>query len=138
MEVLQTEKNDILNSQLIFGVDHMEQKILDLLNSINERLDRFEQRFEQRFDEIDKRFEQMEKRFDEVDKRFAEVFERLDRIESKQEEIIHTLKNFGDRLDITSRKINILNNRQLDNEAKTLNLLERVEKLSSKERNHLW
>jgi archaellum component FlaC len=52
----------------------------EILKQILGKLNDMEQRFEQRFNEVDKRFDEVDKRFDEVDKRF-------DRIETELEDV---------------------------------------------------
>ncbi|PRZ14440.1 hypothetical protein CLV36_106204 [Laceyella sediminis] len=81
----------------------------ELLKRILSKLDNMEQRFEQRFNEVDKRF-------DEVDKRF-------DRIETELEDVKHivrmsaqdTLENqieFSEKSDLLDQRIRLLEERQ--------------------------
>lgn len=64
----------------------MEEKILEALNKINERLDRMDQRLDQmgeRFDKTDQRFDQMEERLDKTDQRFDQMGERFEKSDQK-------------------------------------------------------
>lgn len=56
-------------------------------------------RFEERFDQIDTKFDQFEERFDQVDIRFDRVETRLDRVELRLDQVDTRLERVDTRLD---------------------------------------
>ena len=54
---------------------------------IDVKLNEQDKRFDKRFDEIDRRFEQVDKRFDEIDRRFEQVDKRFEGIDERFEQV---------------------------------------------------
>lgn len=81
----------------------MEEKILELLNSINEQLDQFNERLDQFRKQTEQRFDRIEKRIseitDEMNKRHAKIQEQIDKINKINEEIDDRLFAYGRRLE---------------------------------------
>ena len=78
--------------------NNFEQKVLQLLEGMN-------QRFEKRFDDIDQRFEAMDRRFESIDQRFEKIDERLDAIDRRFETIDQRFEDMDHRLDGMDRRM---------------------------------
>lgn len=73
-----------------------EDRILEKLSKIDQKLEEHDQRFsniekllikyDERFDSIDRRFEAMDQKFESIDRRFELIDQRFEKIENKLEE----------------------------------------------------
>ncbi len=74
----------------MMSTEEMLKQLLDGQNSINQRLDTMDKRFDtidERFDTIDKRFEAIDEHFGTIDKRFEAIDEHFDTIDKRFEAI---------------------------------------------------
>ena len=71
------------NLTILLGIAHDYgldiKRIFSRLDSIDQRIDKMDARFTQRFEEVDKRFDAMDKRMDEMDAKFTQRFEAADK-----------------------------------------------------------
>jgi archaellum component FlaC len=88
----------------------------EILKQILGKLNDMEQRFEQRFNEVDKRFDKVDKRFDEVDKRFDRIETELEDVKRvvrmSAEDILENQVEFSEKSDLLDQRIRLLEERQ--------------------------
>jgi septal ring factor EnvC (AmiA/AmiB activator) len=109
--------NEILHekiSMLFSYVKEFKEDMLEFKKETNKKFEQIElqrqadraetnQRFNQidkRFEQVDQRFNQIDQRFEQVDKRFDQSDKRLEQADRKSEQIINRLDRMEDKLDI--------------------------------------
>ena len=86
-----------------------EEKILQLLVQLNEKVDNHDKRF----DRLDKRLDRVEERLDKVDKRLDRVEERLGKVEERLDKVEERLGKVEERLDKVEGHMEELDERSL-------------------------
>lgn len=76
---------------------HLDQRITDTTNAINDRIDLLIRTMDNRFEAIDKRFEAMDKRFEAMDKRFETMDKRFEAIQNTMDKRFDAMQNTMDR-----------------------------------------
>ncbi|MBM7571673.1 hypothetical protein [Aquibacillus albus] len=71
-----TELNQILDALKLHG-EQVSSKFDEMEIKVNTRIDKLEKQMNDRFEKVDKHFEQIDDRFEQVDKRFDRVDDKL-------------------------------------------------------------
>lgn len=106
--------------------EEFQKAVLGWFDQVAQRLDKMDQKFdkiEQRLDKMDQRFDKVEQRLDKMDQRLDRVEQRLDAVPLREEmergfaDVIAMLKVTQEQLTRVDTKMDILNERSLENEA---------------------
>ena len=94
--------------------EQMEEKFNQRFEQIDLRFEQMEEKFNQRFEQIDLRFEQMEEkfnqRFEQIDQRFNDVYEYLDDLRQTDNIIVRYLEKNNKKIMEEVRKLELLAN----------------------------
>ncbi len=87
---LQRESSDRLarlEERVDQGFASVEKRFEDLIHQMDRRFDQVDKRFEDLIHQMDKRFDQVDKRFEQVDKRFEQVERRFEAVDRRFEQL---------------------------------------------------
>ena len=91
-------------------MDHRFEEIDRRFDQIDRRFEEIDRRFEQidhRFEEIDRRFDQIDHRFEDIDRRFDQIDHRFEDIDRRFEQIDHRFEEMESRLSARLTRVEI-------------------------------
>ena len=88
------------NEELAIKIDSLSDIVANLAKTMDERFKQIDKRFEkvdERFEQIDRRFEKVDERFEQIDRRFKQVDERFEQINHRFELIDERFEQINER-----------------------------------------
>ena len=89
------------------GQDELRTELAEFRKDVDQRFDAIDRRFEQvdqRFDAIDRRFEQVDQRFDAIDQRFDAIDRRFEQVDQRFDAIDRRFEQVDQRFDAIDRR----------------------------------
>ena len=84
--------------------DQVDKRFEEILHYMDKRFEQVDKRFEEILHYMDKRFEQVEKRFDQVDKRFEQVDKRFEQVEKRFDQVDKRFDQVDKRFESSDRR----------------------------------
>ena len=95
------------NEELAIKIDNLSDIVANLAKTMDERFRQVDERFEQidqRFKQIDERFEQIDQRFKQIDERFEQIDQRFKQIDERFEQIDRRFEQVDERFEQIDRR----------------------------------
>ena len=109
------------NEELAIKIDNLSDIVANLAKTmderfkqINKRFEKVDERFEQinhRFELIDERFEQVDERFEQIDRRFKQVDERFEQIDRRFKQVDERFEQINHRFELIDERFEQINER---------------------------